>query len=140
MEVDVIIGAHMMIRKSVLDVAGVFDSDFFLYLEESELSYRIQKQGYKIYSIPNAHITHFWQQSSKDSSVKLKKDKIKEYYAYSRFVYFEKIYGLKVVKYVYLLTQFWSVLKILGGNKNDFITYRTQYCNYKNNLKARNNS
>ena len=48
-----------MIRKSVLDNLGFFDSDFFLYFEESELQHRIQKAGYKIFIVPDSQIYHF---------------------------------------------------------------------------------
>ncbi|MBR6164257.1 glycosyltransferase family 2 protein [bacterium] len=57
-EVEVISGADLMIRKSVLDEVGVFDSDFFLYFEETELQFRIRKAGYKIFIVPNSEIYH----------------------------------------------------------------------------------
>lgn len=58
-KVEQIIGADMMISRHVLDDVGGFDERFFLYLEESELQYRIQKNGYDIYYTPEAHIHHF---------------------------------------------------------------------------------
>ncbi|MFA6884201.1 MAG: glycosyltransferase family 2 protein [Paludibacteraceae bacterium] len=51
-------GADLMVRKNVIDKVGTFDPDFFLYYEETELEYRIQKEGYKICSIPHAKIIH----------------------------------------------------------------------------------
>lgn len=48
-EVDQIIGADLMVRKSVLDQVGLFDRRFFLYFEESELQFRIKNTGYKIF-------------------------------------------------------------------------------------------
>ena len=58
-EVAYITGADMMISQKCLSVAGSFDPDFFLYYEETELSLRIKKSGYKIYSVPTAKIIHF---------------------------------------------------------------------------------
>ncbi len=42
-EVDVLAGAFMMIKKEVLDKIGGFDEIFFMYGEDVDLSYRIQK-------------------------------------------------------------------------------------------------
>jgi len=58
-EVAYITGADMMITRECLSVTGTFDPDFFMYYEETELSLRIKKSGYKIYSVPDAKIIHF---------------------------------------------------------------------------------
>lgn len=57
-EVEVISGADLMLRKSVLDKTGGFDSDFFLYYEETELQFRIKQAGYKIFIVPESEIYH----------------------------------------------------------------------------------
>ena len=57
-EVAYISGADLMIKRSVLDECGSFDSDFFMYFEETELCYRIKKAGYKIMSVPSSEIIH----------------------------------------------------------------------------------
>lgn len=52
-------GACMMIRRSALDsIGGNIDERFFLYLEEFDLSYRLQKAGWKIRYIPDAAVIH----------------------------------------------------------------------------------
>jgi GT2 family glycosyltransferase len=58
LEVAYITGADMMVRKKLFDSQGGFDTEFFMYFEESELSYRLHKLKYKIVSIPDAHIIH----------------------------------------------------------------------------------
>lgn len=58
LDVKCIVGADLMIRKSVLDETGAFDSRFFMYCEESELLHRIRDVGYRIISNPNARIIH----------------------------------------------------------------------------------
>lgn len=57
-EVDFVVGADMFIRKNILDEVGLFDEDFFMYFEESELTYRINKKGYKSFVIPGPEIIH----------------------------------------------------------------------------------
>ena len=52
-EVDVLSGAFMLLRKSVLDKIGLLDETFFMYGEDIDLSYRITKASYKNYYFPN---------------------------------------------------------------------------------------
>ena len=51
-EVEVLSGAFMMMRRSVLDKVGLLDEDYFMYGEDIDLSYRILKGGYKNYYFP----------------------------------------------------------------------------------------
>lgn len=68
-EVDVLAGAFMMIRKDVLDIVGAFDEVFFMYGEDVDLSYRIQKEGYKNYYLADTEIIHFKGESTKRGSL-----------------------------------------------------------------------
>ncbi|MDN5284318.1 MAG: hypothetical protein JWR38_592 [Mucilaginibacter sp.] len=100
-EVDFICGADMFIRRSVLDKVGLFDPDFFLYFEETELSFRIFKAGYKSFIIPNVNIIHLGGGSQKDNGgINLKQV---ELFSKSRNIYFEKCYGKKTVMPVKIL-------------------------------------
>lgn len=51
-------GASYMVKKFIFDEVNGFDEDFFMYYEENELSYRIKRKGFKIFSIPDAKIIH----------------------------------------------------------------------------------
>ncbi|MBL7738800.1 MAG: glycosyltransferase [Chitinophagaceae bacterium] len=68
-EVDVLAGAFMMIRKDVLDTVGGFEETFFMYGEDIDLSYRIQKAGYKNYYFAGCHLIHFKGESTKKGSL-----------------------------------------------------------------------
>lgn len=68
-EVDILSGAFMMIRKKVLDQVGYFDEAFFMYGEDIDLSYRIQKAGYKNYYLSDTTIIHYKGESTKKQSV-----------------------------------------------------------------------
>lgn len=63
-DVEQLIGAAMMIRRSVLDEVGVMDENFFMYYEEVDLCYRVKKAGYRITFTPATDITHLGGQSS----------------------------------------------------------------------------
>lgn len=67
-EVGYVTGADMMVKREVLDNVGSFDPDFFMYYEETELSYRIKKEGYKIMSVPDARIIHLEGRSCETSN------------------------------------------------------------------------
>ncbi|NLR65289.1 glycosyltransferase family 2 protein [Chitinophaga varians] len=56
--VDYISGADMFVRRKVMEETGGFDEDFFLYFEETELSFRIGKLGYKSVLIPQVRVVH----------------------------------------------------------------------------------
>ena len=47
--VDILSGAFLMIKKTVLDKSGGFDEQFFMYGEDIDLSYRIQQAGFQNY-------------------------------------------------------------------------------------------
>jgi GT2 family glycosyltransferase len=68
-EVDVLSGAFLLIRKKVLDKIGLLDEKFFMYGEDIDISYRIQKAGFKNYYFPKTKIIHYKGESTKKSSV-----------------------------------------------------------------------
>jgi GT2 family glycosyltransferase len=66
-EVGYITGADLMIRSDIFNILNGFDPDFFMYYEESELTYRVKKAGYKVYNIPQAEIIHLEKKSFSDN-------------------------------------------------------------------------
>jgi GT2 family glycosyltransferase len=68
-EVDVLAGAFMMIPRNILDTVGGFDEDFFMYGEDIDLSFRIQKAGFKNFYFAESCIIHFKGESTKKSSL-----------------------------------------------------------------------
>lgn len=99
-KVDYITGADMFMRKSVLEEVGLFDEDFFLYFEETELTYRMNKAGYKSIIIPDAQIIHLCGLSGEISLEKLK------LFRSSELLYFEKTCNKLIrnlVKAMYLI-------------------------------------
>ncbi|HHH53358.1 MAG TPA: glycosyltransferase [Bacteroidetes bacterium] len=69
-EVDVLCGAFMFVRRSILNEVGLLDEDFFMYGEDIDFSYRIKQAGYKIIYLPETKIIHFKGESTKKSSLK----------------------------------------------------------------------
>ncbi len=64
--VDVLSGCCMLVRKSAMDKAGgPFDEDYFMYCEDVDLSYRIEKAGYKNIYFPEADLIHYKGESTR---------------------------------------------------------------------------
>ena len=68
-EVDAISGAFMFMRKEVYESVGGFDPEFFMYGEDIDLCYRVQKAGYKVYYVHSTEIIHYKGESTKRSSI-----------------------------------------------------------------------
>ena len=68
-EVDVLAGAFMMISNAALEQTQGFDETFFMYGEDVDLSYRIQKSGFKNYYFGKQNIIHFKGESTKRGSL-----------------------------------------------------------------------
>ncbi len=57
-DVDHIMGSYMLIRKSVIDITGFMNEDYFVYGEDIDLSKRIQEKGFKSFYNCACFITH----------------------------------------------------------------------------------
>ncbi len=87
-EVDSVIGACMMVRREALDQVGLLDEDYFLFLEETDLCYRMKKVGWRIFHVPEAEVYHF---QGKSAEAERKRAKV-EYFR-SRYHFFKKNKG-----------------------------------------------
>jgi GT2 family glycosyltransferase len=57
-EVDWLAGSFMFIKKDVFMKAGMFDEDYFMYSEDSDLCLRLYRKGFKNYYFPYFIIEH----------------------------------------------------------------------------------
>lgn len=57
-QVDYVFGAAMLIRREVLEQAGLLDESFFLYLEDLDLCLRAGQAGFKSMFVPQAKVWH----------------------------------------------------------------------------------
>ena len=85
MEVPNLSGCFMFLRMDVLKIIGLFDERFFMYLEDTDLSRRINMQFQTIY-YPHVSIVHHYEKGSYKSL------KLLKYHIFSAFKYFNK-YG-----------------------------------------------
>ena len=57
--VDVLVGAFMFMKRSVYNEVGGFDEDYFMYGEDIDLSYKIQKAGYQNHYLGSVSAMHY---------------------------------------------------------------------------------
>ncbi|KAB2908270.1 MAG: glycosyltransferase [Ignavibacteriales bacterium] len=67
--VDAISGAFMMMTREAFEKTGEFDETFFMYGEDLDLCYRINKAGYKVYYVHTTEIIHYKGESTKRSDL-----------------------------------------------------------------------
>ena len=87
-EVDVLAGAFMMVRRPLLEQVKGFDESFFMYGEDIDLSYRLQKTGFRNYYFAEATIIHFKGESTKRGSLNF----VRLFYA-AMSIFVNKHYG-----------------------------------------------
>src|SRR5829696_3122684 len=87
-EVDILMGACLVVRKDVLDQVGILDEGYFIYSEEVDLCYRIQRAGWHLHWIPQAEVVHFGGQSTQQVPTEM----FLNLY-HSKVKYFRKHYG-----------------------------------------------
>jgi len=61
-------GAGVLLNKKAIRAVGYFDNDFFMYYEDSDLSFRLRERGWEIIYSPKSVIRHIHAGSSKEWS------------------------------------------------------------------------
>jgi GT2 family glycosyltransferase len=56
--VESVVGACLLVRRTVIDQIGPLDERYFLFLEETDWCYRMRRAGYGVYHVPEARIYH----------------------------------------------------------------------------------
>ena len=105
-------GAFMLLRKKTLQEVGFLDEQFFMYWEDSDLSYRILKAGYKNYYLPNP-ILHYKGESSVKSILRYR------YWLYSSLQLFFKKHSplYYIISYIPLSFTAWYLKSRIGKDK-----------------------
>lgn len=62
-EVDAVSGAAFAIRRALFEQLGGFDEQFFMYVEDTDLSLRARLAGYSVQYVPGAVVQHDYRMS-----------------------------------------------------------------------------
>lgn len=130
-DVAYIVGADLMVRRTVLDEVGGFDPHFFMYYEEVELCRRIFKRNYRICNLPSAEIMHLEGMSTQKKDIIETLIRSEGLRLHGRKIYFDLTHGklyhklANAVRLAYLYSRLiWvkdaGALKVLNATLNKF--------------------
>jgi GT2 family glycosyltransferase len=84
LQVDCIIGACMMVRKTAIDAVGMLDEEYFFLYEDTDWCYRMVRAGWSIYFLPQVRIVHVGRQSIKEIKVRARVEAWRSCYLFFR--------------------------------------------------------
>lgn len=93
LQVDWLSGAHMLVRREVLDAIGLMDEAYFLYYEETDFTLRARRAGWTCWHIPASRIVHLVGQSSGVTIRSARPKRFPAYWFESRRRYFVLNHG-----------------------------------------------
>lgn len=64
-QIEVLVGAFMLLKKKVYLEVGGFDEDYFMYGEDIDLSYTLLKKNYQNYYLGTTKVIHFKGESTR---------------------------------------------------------------------------
>jgi GT2 family glycosyltransferase/tRNA A-37 threonylcarbamoyl transferase component Bud32 len=83
-EVESLIGACMMVRRSLIERIGPLDESFFLFLEETDWCLRARRAGSKVVFVPTSSVVHLQGQSRDKVRVRGRIEYTRSYFRYFR--------------------------------------------------------
>jgi GT2 family glycosyltransferase len=63
-KVEVVSGACMMVRRDIFEQVDLFTEDYFMYAEDLDLCYKVERAGYSNYYLGTASVIHYGGKSS----------------------------------------------------------------------------
>lgn len=82
--VESVIGACMMVRRSLIDRIGGLDEAYFLFLEETDWCLRAWKAGSKVVCVPEARVVHLQGRAKDRVRVRARVEYIRSLHLYFR--------------------------------------------------------
>jgi GT2 family glycosyltransferase len=123
-EVDFVSGCCMLVKREVFHNVGLFDENYFLYVEDTDFCYRVIKFGYKIYLSPKAKIFHKVHKSSRANFASLPL-----YYTTRNRLYFSRKHFVQYYPFTFLYISSTMLIKsmywlLVGRKKNILVVLR----------------
>lgn len=63
--IDFALGAALMVQRAAIEAVGLLDEGYFMYCEEVDWCWRMQRAGWPLWCVPQAVVTHFEGQSTR---------------------------------------------------------------------------
>jgi len=91
-DVDVILGACLLMRRSLIERIGLFDEQFYLFSDEIDLCKRVKNEGLRVCYTPAGHMMHYSGVSTRELAAMSVRSSL--YYHRSRCRYTRKHHGI----------------------------------------------
>lgn len=98
--------ACLLVRRAALDKIGLLDEGYFIYGDEADLQYRLNKAGWKVVFLPNSSIIHFGGRS-------MDRWKRRKMVYRGKMMFYKKNYGIVSTLLLRALFFVMSLLKLL---------------------------
>lgn len=131
-------GCCMLVKPEVFLKVGLFDENYFLYTEDTDLCLRTMKSGYKIFVAPESKIFH-----KVNSSTEKNLSLLPLYYTTRNRLYlakknFPNTFILSCL-YIFLSMIFKSILWILTGKRENIFTIKNAIKDFLNGKMGKTN-
>lgn len=132
MEVDWVTGTCLMVRRKAVEDVGLKDSNNFLNYEDIDWCYRMKKNGWKIYFIPDAKVVH---DNGKSTRAMTQEVLLISYL--SRYYFFKKHFGMPACYKIRRICRYGLLLRIIGcslvfpfigSNRKSYLARFRGYC------------
>ena len=129
-EIHNVHGSTMFFNKKIFDKNGGFDSNIFLYWEETDYTKRAVKKGFKTYQLNTIKVIH---EKGKAVSTKSFNDKMKLenlytwHFIWSKYYYYNKHFG-RVFSLIYFAPTIIRILFRIFINRKKEVNYRKYLC------------
>ena len=113
--------ASSIIRKSLLDKIGGFDENYYMYLEETDLCWRVWLAGYRVVFIPKSVVYHAYGTKIK-SKAAYYPDYVVKYYGCRNYIstLIKNLSFLSLIKIFPLHVLSWACLSLMFISKRKF--------------------
>jgi len=98
--------ACLLVRRSALNQIGLLDESYFIYGDEADLQFRLNKAGWKVVYLPNSSIIHFGGRS-------MDRWKRRKMVYRGKMMFYKKNYGFFSTLLLRLMFFVMSLLKLL---------------------------
>jgi GT2 family glycosyltransferase len=113
--VDAVSGSFMFIRRTAVEKTGLLDEDYFMYCEDVDYCYRLNRSGWKVYYYPEISILHFKGESTPGNSFRYSRIFSHSLYLFYR-KHFHRRYGLILHGLIILGVLLRAILVYLKNN------------------------
>jgi len=111
--------ACLLVRRAALDQIGLLDESYFIYGDEADLQYRLNKAGWKVVFLPNSSIIHFGGRS-------MDRWKRRKMVYRGKMMFYRKNYGFLSTLLLRVLFFVMSLLKLLVWCVGFFVPSRNE--------------